>query len=231
MNNEKLNYNEMLERVPDYIFERLSSEEKTIFERNLPEYPDIIKEITDAQQVFKRFDSFSFDRLIDRKTRNMSVGVNKRLSRSKPNRMSFVYRFVLPVFAMILLVIFIYTKPGKTLNDDALTSISKPLIDFSQKDTLSIFEDKISTNDILNANSNIAAFTTNIDELSNIIKLDEYGLRDYFFDEIFKQYSTIELESVAKSTNTQELMEIVKELDENDLQIILKGIENAKIVS
>ncbi len=231
MNYIKFNYNEMLERVPDYIFDRLNSDEKILFEKNLPEFPEVIKEINDAQQVFNRFDSISFDKLIDRKTRNLSVGVNKRLNQSKPNRMSFIYRFVLPVFSMILLVIFIYAKGNKTITEVSVASSNKPLIGFTLNETLSIIDDKVTSNDILNSYSNIAAFTTNSDEISYIVKLDEYKFNEFFIDEVFNQYSSKELESVANATNSEVLMEMVKDLDEDDLQIILKGIENAKIVS
>ncbi|MCX6155983.1 MAG: hypothetical protein NT007_17690 [Candidatus Kapabacteria bacterium] len=76
---EFLDYKLMQMLLPDYVFGTISEEQKLAFENSLPNYPDLQLEIADVRAVFHRVEKMDFNKLIDYKTKNLSVKVNERL--------------------------------------------------------------------------------------------------------------------------------------------------------
>ena len=77
--NKELTYKEMQEMLPDFVFGRLSEEEKKLFEFNLQNYTDLQNEVNQVKDVFGRIDEMELDKKITQKTRNLSIKVMKRM--------------------------------------------------------------------------------------------------------------------------------------------------------
>ena len=108
----KLTYREMEEFLPDYVFGRISTEDKIKFEEQLPQYPDLQDEIKQVKAVFHKIENMNFDKVIFRRTRNLSVKVNDRLENKKARRgkFSLVNRYLVPTFGLALILLLIFTS-------------------------------------------------------------------------------------------------------------------------
>ncbi|MCX7908683.1 MAG: hypothetical protein N2560_04110 [Ignavibacteria bacterium] len=74
---------EMEERMPDYIFGRLSKEEMEKFENSLLNFPDLVQEIEDVRKVFSKLEKANIDKFVEKRTRNIPVKVNERLKQRR----------------------------------------------------------------------------------------------------------------------------------------------------
>lgn len=113
-------YHKLQELLPDYVFGTISEEDKIFFEAHYLDYPDLIQEVKDAKAFFTRLEKMDFKRILADHTRNVSVGVNERLdkSRVRNKRMPFVSKILFPSVGLLVVVFFAWN------------------LFFSQKDTI-----------------------------------------------------------------------------------------------
>lgn len=220
-------YNKMQELLPDYCFNRINEEDKRFFESNIESFPDLQKEIEDVKAVFAKIDELDFDGIISRKTRNLSVKVNKRLKKDKPAVGRSFMKYLVPTFgiAILMFAAFYVFKPGDRLepankalpefmvlnpNDESKlfdsTMTGEELIDLSQ-----YLNNSLTSDDILLASRD----TANIEIADNLIMDNIKDADDVFMVGI-------------PSEHYSNILDEIDNVDESDLQGILKDIKNAQ---
>ncbi len=70
---------EMQERLPDYIFGNLEHTQKVIFEKSLPAFPEIQKEIDEVKSVFAKLDKIDYDKVLFDKTKDLPTRVARKM--------------------------------------------------------------------------------------------------------------------------------------------------------
>ena len=118
LNNNKLNLNEMQDLLADYSFGKLSEFETQIFELNLPDYPELQKEIKEVKSVFERFESIDFDKIVSDNTRNLSIKVNNRLERRKRFSFYAFNKFAIPSVLALALIYIAFNAGSFTGNNE-----------------------------------------------------------------------------------------------------------------
>ena len=240
--NKKYTHYELLELLPDYVFNRLKEEEVMIFEGSITEYPDIQQEIADVRAVFDRVEKIDFDRIIDHKTKNLSYKVNQRLNKKKSMLgFSGTIRYLVPALAMFILI-FLYFQPGKfknfnNISENAVADINteNPLL-INNKDISSLLDSGMDIMEALEATNSLTSGSTGshfIDIPNSVADDNNLGeLNDILMDEVFKQGN--EKTSMIKIQNNDydnDIYDNLNDLNEDDIQELLKEIENAKIIS
>lgn len=243
--NDRFTYSQMQENLPDYIFDRLSIEERQRFELTLPEYPDIQKEITEVKSVFNRIESSKIENKISSKTRNISVKVNKRISNAPPrlSRFRYLSKFILPTAALAIMVFAVLFGPFLFDSDDssseqiATTSSSERI--FDKEELFTEFEKEI--------------IIENQEEASNQSVIGIVPANDYYLDnadiallvQLDEEFNSLQEEIILSALlNNQSndyldknsmlmnsLISDIDEMEEDEFQKLLEGLSNEKILS
>jgi len=240
--NKKYTHYELLEMLPDYVFNRLKEDEVMIFENSTTGYPDIQQEIADVRAVFDRVEKIDFDRIIDHRTKNLSYKVNQRLNKKKSMfGFSGTIRYLVPTLAVFILV-FLYFQPGKFKNLNNFSEIAvadinteNPLL-VNNKDISYLLDSGMDIMEVFDATNSLNSGSTGshfIDIPNSIVDDNNLGdLNDILMDEVFKHGN--EKTSMIKIQNNDydnDIYDNLNELNEDDIQELLKEIENAKIIS
>lgn len=209
---ENLNKTQMEELLPDYLFGRLDNETANNFKMNLPNFPEIEKELNNASEVFRKIEDLDMKTAFDKKAINLSVQVNKRLYKRKSQsaKKSF-FGYAVPIAVMItLIIVFFNTNKYKNIDNSTLiTNNSSKVIDspaISVNEIQQILEEDI---EVSETNNNIK----NESAIPNISINEEDEIEDQFdiFDYEISEYA---------------IFEELENLDESEFQEILSDIKN-----
>ena len=231
----RFTYEQMQELLPDYVFNRLNEDDIIIYETALPDYPDLVQEVKDVRSVFAKVEEMDFKKILDGKTKNLSVKVMQKLEKQKKYqfRHSRVYRIYIPTIAIaaMMLIFFKFDNIKSYLFPENNISSSIEFTNFSQKETQNLMGNEINLQTVSEIDTIISNHTVGKDlELSNIIKDDKdlYSALDETYIE----------EIITKFTNQKELFKNVhfsasiqnnddlKMLDEDEIQQLLEEIQN-----
>lgn len=118
---KNFSYKQIQELLPDYVFNRISDEEKIKFEQELPKYSDLQDEIKEVKSVFAKLDKMDLDNTLSHYTRNTSVKVNNRLAAKKQKVPFFnnAVKYLIPTAALFFIAYFVffnYNKPNSDSN-------------------------------------------------------------------------------------------------------------------
>jgi hypothetical protein len=224
----KFDDNKMQELLPDYIFDRLNQQEKLEFEYNLPQFPDVQNEIEEVRQVFDRFDKMDFDKIVSEKTRNMSIKVNKRLSKRYmgQSKFSVFSRLALPLAAVAVMVVFMINNTGNNPVSDLKQSQME--IISSKIDNIADSLSGITSNDIQN---NIPAVVeTSTNEI--IDKIDSKNIdiiNNLVADELIKDKNSVDKFLDKNNVNGSDFMDDLESMDESQFQVIMEDLKNVKL--
>ena len=231
-NNSTYSYKQMQDMLPDYVFNRISLEEKALFENTLPLYPDLQDEVNDVRDVFSKVDSMDLESEISDKTRNLSIRVKNKMNKKSAKMGSpFLTRYVLPVFSLFVIGFFvfntfIFTPDDPTNGPVAVQNIKteEPLV--SETELAVIFsdagEDEIITETLYYDLGLVDAPEESLIETANASNTDE------FFNDLKIDSKTID---VHKTLNYNQLLEQLNDMDETEFQNMLKELEDVKIFS
>lgn len=230
MEHRNFNRREIEERLPDYIFERLDSAEKELFEISLQNFPDLIQEVENVQNVFSRLQSMDIDRLLDKKTKNIPVKVSQRL-RERTNPLNF---FAKPAFVsivaglgVVLLIVSLLFKrnnynqtvKNETITGNIVTDKLSPI--YPQLDSLDIL--------VRQSNDRVMDFP---ELFADYFYYNSYNNDlDYLEDivnESLVDYVSIDDKSMTLPFDNSFYRNFEK-LDENDFQQIIKELENVEL--
>lgn len=127
---KELSRDEMEMQISDYVLERLDEEQKQVFEHNLPLFPDIQKECTNAKQVLSKMEDFDMERAFGTRTAGTISFIEGSLRRQTPRvRGNKTFRFAIPLAIIIAIFIF-YSNSKKTKT--STNKYSPSFIDFER---------------------------------------------------------------------------------------------------
>lgn len=231
MESNNSTYHRLQELLPDYVFGRISSEDKAFFEANYTEFLDLVDEVKQATNFFNRLEAMDFDKILSERTRNISVGVNKRLSKKqeKQSGLSFIQKVVFPSIGFAVLMIFawsVFFTGGKTIevSQKGIERLNEPILvkdleAFNDEEMASISRiQNIISNEITTTVSNF--FDTVTDSTSNEM-LDDYQSTI----ELAYQQSPELFWGVGNNSNVSLINEI-KNMSEIEFQELLEEIQN-----
>ena len=191
----KLSEKEVEAMLPDYIFNRLTVEERTEFEIAILNYPDLEKELNAGIELFARVEQLDYDKILKDKSQYLPERVVERLERNnslyrsrKPN----IRRLVLMFAFAASIIVFIGIA-----NDFSFTKF---------------IDDKI-----LNKNKNVitvettsANFFTDLEKVLILENLDAEDL-DYLLEDLDSDYLILldKIENMDEKT-FQEFLNIVR---------------------
>ncbi|MFN3305639.1 MAG: hypothetical protein ACK42Z_00445 [Candidatus Kapaibacteriota bacterium] len=229
MEQKNLNQKQLEELLPDYVFGRLNSNEKELFEKSIQNFPELIKEVENVRNVFNRLQDMDLDRFLDMKTKNIPVQVSQRLYR-KTNPLNF---FAKPAFVsvvaglgvVLLIVSILFTRINKDNNviNETITrnSVAEnvPYI-FPELDdiaNLALFENETLSDipELYLDNFSFSAFYSEVEDLEEIVNenlVELIGANDLLFTVPFNQNSFKNFENLDE-TDFQQIMEELKNVE------------------
>ncbi len=225
--NTILTYDEMQDLLADYIFNRVSEADKVLFEKSLPNYEDIQKEIADVRAVFNRMEKMDIDKKISKHTRNLSVKVNNRLaSNPRSRRFRLVNKYLIPTFGVAVIIVLFMTH------------------DFNQKENTHLAHKTFTTQNFIKfdendfKNLNTAELSDNLlySDKNYLAELNSEGINSKYDETINEFFSESDLNKINNMKdlgfNSQyDLFSPISSLDEDDIQYLLEEIQNAKFNS
>jgi hypothetical protein len=228
----KYNHYQMQERLPDFVFDRLPADEKIIFNNSLPDFHDIEIEIENIRAVFSRVEKMNFDNLIEQKTRNLSVKVNRRLKQPIRARYTvFALRYIVPGLSLLLLALFMFNN-SRIISNKELINADKMHI-LMPSDANSLIDSSVSADQVMEASASMPsmAVENSVRNLFNPeVSADENELSDALIDEIFPDgMNSGDIENTHVNQTDQDILPMINSLDDIEYQNILKEFENAKI--
>lgn len=252
--NTRLSYKEMQELLPDYVFGRLSDNDKKIFEYNLFEYPDINEEVIKVREVFQKVEDMKLDAKIEGHTRNLSVKVQERLRRMPKSLQyqSIIFRYIIPTLGILIIAVLILTNKwerndGTTKSNLHVTSGHSPnaKVEFTMikpSDALIIFDSTITPKNYFEISSELSKpFEDVLDLLVSGISPDatkEQDVIDEILNEnIFNVASGLNLDATKELfpsypfSPVNNIFKHLSTIDENDFQLILKAMQNEDFIS
>lgn len=224
--NSILTYEEMQDLLVDYVFNRISKEDKELFDISLHNYKDIQKEVADVRTVFSRLDKMDIDKKVSQHTRNLSVKVNQRMaSNNKSKRFRMINKYLIPTFGLAVIIILFMThdfniKDSTKLNKK--TAVSQYFIKFDENDFIKLDDVDISNN-LIYSDDYLPEFSS--EELNN-----NYNetLKEYFSDGELDKIKS--LKSIGFNSQF-DMLEQLYSLDEDNIQLLLQEIQDAKFNS
>lgn len=204
----------MEEILPDYLFGNCSTEDKELFEVHIDLFPELKRELVDAQMVFAKVEEIDINAKMERESRNISVGVQDKLENNRGSEFRFIPRVVMPSLALFAVAYLLFFN------------------------SFSFFESSTEgSNDMF---SGIDFDELNVDDLAGEIpgeSLSNLVVNNYSFDysylsEVSQDYN-YDLEYIGDEINLNyyEINSLIEYLDEEDFQEILKEMDNAKLSS
>ncbi len=239
--NKKFGYKKMQELLPDYAFDRISEEDREIFESTLPDFPDLIKEIRDVRNVFGRVETMNLEDRISGRTRNLSVKVQSRLRKESLVSPYFklITKFVVPVAGLLLLGLLLfgdYIFYPENINGTQKIAQAEyePVFDLDPSSASIILDRDVSdsvfieiTNDL-----NIAAPILDENDLAEAYNDEDFSIEEIInqilSDDILSENSYI---SGSYSRNYTSLLDELENLPEDEFQTLLEEIENEDFIT
>jgi len=187
MESKPLTRREMEELLPDFIFGRITENDRIMFESSLPLFPDLQKEIKDVSSVFSAADLMSLDSVMADASQSISVRVNQRLANKKKSifpsfRQSFA-RFAMPIAAIVAVGFWGYETNFWGMYDNSLPTTEL----ISDKDFQSLFyttSGQLENTTIFSVDNIVlpSQFDVVISELENTVDINE-ALDNWIMDE------------------------------------------------
>lgn len=229
--NTQYTYKKLQEMLPDYVFNRLNEEDKNFFEANVQNFDDLVQEVKDAQEVFRRVEATKFDDYFNRKTQNLSVKVNQRLNTTYNQRYyRFMYKYVMPSIGLITIAVLLFFS-DKLFPPKNIEIKKEPLIQLTEPEKEEIFSAILDTTEekINLPLENIAS--TNIFEQDSQISSDFDEFIDDFYADLLLNYINEDLIQYISNEPTAiyTILQYINSINEEDFQQILEEIENEKI--
>ncbi len=218
MNNEI--YRNLHEMLPDFVFNRLNSEDLIFFNKHIEDYPDLVEEINQVKEVFNKFDKMNFNNIINHKSRNLSVKVLENREKRLNYRYSssqYLFKYLVPIALIISIGLYYTFNVSNYMSiviDNKLSNLSDSLNkeDFSNE-LLNYLNATQSDNDAINTISDL--YYDDIDDsLSDIINTESFD-NDDEYDNYYNSSSFM----ISK----------LKDLDENEFQEVYKELQNANL--
>lgn len=214
----------MEEMLPDFALGRLESDKADEYEKNLPDYPDMMKDVEDARLFFQKVEKMDFDKILDSRTRNLSVKVNSRRSKAMSlSGFGYLLRFGVPALALVVIAVIFYNQfsdSGTFINKESKNTFTQKLDESLIFDDVSddSYADYEYLNNTLPQMSNLKTELVGTSEINELYTENSDEQRD-----LYRQVS------VSVSGDNYLMYDEVEKLSEDEFQILLEEIKNVKI--
>lgn len=214
----------MEEMLPDFALGRLEKEMADEYEMNLPDYPDMMKDVADVRHFFQKVEKMDFDKILDSRTRNLSIKVNSR--RSKAMNLSgfgYLLRFGVPALAMVVIAVIFYNQfsdNSSSINNGSKNTFTQKLDESLRFEDVS--DDSYSDYEYLN---NTLPPVTNVK--TEMVGASE--INELYTENSDEQRDLYQKVSVSVSGDNYLMYDEVEKLSEDEFQILLEEIRNVKI--
>ncbi len=232
MEKKEFSRKEMEELLPDYLFGRLSAEESKRFERSLPQYPDLESEIEEVRKIFRLAEKIDFNRLVEKKTKNIEERVLSKLNNRRQPLSIFALKPIQVAVAALGIILLVVSL--KFLNKDRINSIKnqdEPIaLQTINHNLFNINFDEYFSDTTVDDNFEISSFPFG-NELGQFLTSD-----GEFQNEIDARYqeallNLIGYESFERHTflDSRNLLMSLDELDDEVMLDLIKELKNEKI--
>ena len=223
MNNSIFTYSEMKERLADYCFGNLTDQENELFERCLSKYDDLIKEVKAIQSAFPVEKKAQVNDFLASKAHNLSVKINERLEKRAVRKRYTLAKYLAPAFGILLLFLVVYEPFNSILtkNDNSLGNkeVSNLIDEVQNPEELIVYVTDAPISGEMDLVPEIQS-----DEIDEVY---EEMIENNLFSEIDDQIDGLNVMNL----NEDEMYYILNNLNNNDVELILKELQNEKIVS
>ncbi len=239
--NKILNYREMQEMLPDYVFGRLNQEDKALFESNLPNYPDIRQEIAQVSEVFAKVEEMDFDKIIESKARNLSVRVKDRMrKRKKFSTYSWTMKYAVPTMAVAVLVFYTYLNKGEKPGDGIATNpkqVKEQSVNvvgyLTKADAELIFADGIDIDELHSVYSNLST-ASSYNDIATLVADNPKVIENIYYEHLSEQFKELkpnDLNSIydKNGSSMNGIYNELEKLDESDIQSLIEDVKNVRI--
>ncbi len=215
---------EMEEMLPDFALGKLEKEMADEYEMNLPDYPDMMKDVEEARQFFQKVEKMNVDKILDSRTRNLSIKVNSR--RSKAMNLSgfgYLLRFGVPAVVMLVIAVIFYNQFSDNstfINQESENTFTQKLDESLKFDDVS--DDSYADYEYLN---NTLPPVTNVK--TELVGASE--INELYTENSEEQRDLYQKVSVSVSGDNYLMYDEVEKLSEDEFQILLEEIRNVKI--
>lgn len=220
MNNIK---NRLEELLPDYAFGRINEKDKSFFEENIKDFPELMDELEQIQRVFQKVESVDFDGLMKKNSRNVSVKVMRNIKKSRPSLfLQFLQpKNLLPTLGLVVMAYITFfvgfDNPYYRPSSRAVNEIQV----FGEMDLVAL-SNEIDIDQLFIRESDLISFAES--------SVDDDVLSDFEFSLSTENYYD-GVESYIGSSQYLPLEKLIDELSEDEFQEIIKDMydENYQI--
>ena len=214
----------MEEMLPDFALGRLEKEMADEYEMNLPDYPEIMKEVAEVSQFFQKVEKMNVDKILDSRTRNLSIKVNSRRSKAMNlSGFSYLLRFGVPALAMVVIAVIFYNQFSD--NSSSINNGSKNT--FTQK-----LDESLKFDDVSDDSYSDYEYLNNTLPPVNNVKTEMVGaseINELYTENSDEQRDLYQKVSVSVSGDNYLMYDEVEKLSEDEFQVLLEEIRNVKI--
>lgn len=230
--NKKLSHSAMKELLPDYAFNKLSDNEKIIFEKNISNFPDLEDELVEISNVFARVDKYDYKNMISERSKNLSVKVHIKQSKKNTSTFGYIWKYGMPTAVILIFAYFI----GNYFNFEFAFSPKSESISATNKQIIKPSEAKALLSDLTNEELNDKTEIDNVayqSQSHNDIEAEkliaEFLNSDYnLFSE---KYNNDYMNEFDISSNPNVMINDLKDFSEEDFQLLLESMEDVEIES
>lgn len=227
----KLSKYEIEALIPDYIFGKLTEEERTMLEISIIDYPDLQKELQDGIELFDRIDKMDFDAILAQKTDYLPERVVNHLKKRnipvyelKKKKHRLIMPFAIAAIVAFLSFYFVF-KPFEILNDNGKTNTFQDTYSNNSMFTeleKNIIYDEFVENEYLPELGAIIDKTNNRFDENNYFEEDEEIYNFLIEEEIGKHITDY---MVFSELNYELLLEKLENMSEEDFSKIMDNIQ------
>lgn len=233
MENKKniLSLIEMQDLFCDYVFNKLSEQDRLKFEESLPNYPEMKKDIENVYTSFDLIEKRKLDNIISNHTRNISVKVNEKLY----NQSNFDYAFnrlikyLIPIGGLAVIVIII-TYFNFFNNNIPLQNDNNTFSKITDKEINQLISDGITKENFLPTLNklNYLPIHSNTDTYLNYSSVELINDLESIYQQLFSEQVLNDKITFTKFENTKQydLFNKIENLDEDEIEQLLKELEN-----
>lgn len=212
--NNKLQYKELEELIPDYVLGRLDNKTKTKFELSMIDYPDIIVEVNSIRDTFEKFEYFDLKNNVKSGYKNFGTAINEKLYKKNIRHpyLGKIPRIVFPIMGFLVIAYFMY------FTDTFESNLFSPKAEFvlfksGDLDSLSNKNDimsKLISDGVLNEESEISDYSLSEFEVVSTNEFIKYETESYHYQKL-------------------NINDLIVDLEEDEFINILEDLKDEKI--
>ncbi len=239
-NNKILTFYDVQVQLPDYAFNRLSEEEKIIFEKSIAFYPELQKELEEVKKVFSRVEQTDFDGKLARKTRNLSVDViNKFQQKKKAFGFQNLAKYLAPTLGILIITVLVWKgdflfKSNEKTNQKISQTETKDIVKLNQSELSVLLDTLVSEAEYIIASGDLTSSVGNDISKNGLFEINhlEETMSELYSEEVLgKILLLLGADLIKSEADFHKILDEFDNLELNDLQLIIEELENVKIPS